>query len=140
MRELEELVKQLIQELELDSTPVKNEREKTVHVPLNKELTLSIKDLDPGFFFSSILGPCPTEKREDLYILLMKANYLGLGTGGSAIGLDGEEKFLTLSLALPYEMNFKLFKETVEDFANYVDYWKEELLRHQKAAQQSIYS
>jgi len=70
----------------------------------------------------------------------MKANFLGQGTGGAVIGLDAEEKFLTLSLALPYDMNYRSFKGAVEDFANYVDYWREDLIRHQKAAETSIYS
>ncbi len=84
------------------------------------------------------IGPCPTLKKEDLFIYLMKANFLGQGTGGSAIGLDQDENFLTLSLVLPYDMNYIMFRDALEDFANYIDYWKAELIRHTKAAEQQI--
>ena len=65
----------------------------------------------------------------------MKANFLGQGTGDATIGLDENENFLTLSLVLPYDMNYKMFKDALEDFVNYLDYWKEELIRHKKAAE-----
>ena len=57
----------------------------------------------------------------------MKANFLGQGTGGAVIGMDPEENLLTLSLLLPYDMNYKMFREALEDFANFLDYWKTEL-------------
>lgn len=72
---------------------------------------------------------CPTLKREDLFIYLMRANLLGQGTGGSRIGLDANEKVLTLSLGLPYEMNYKIFKERFEDFVNFILYWREEIAK-----------
>jgi hypothetical protein len=45
---------------------------------------------------------------------------------------------LTLSHVIPYDMNYKSFKELIEDFANYLDYWRGELKRLQKAAEESI--
>jgi hypothetical protein len=88
------------------------------------EIGLTMKELDPGIYFQAPVAPLPKQKREELLMLLMKANFLGQGTGGSALGLKEDESFLTLSLALPYEMNYKTFREAVEDFVNYVDYWK----------------
>ena len=57
----------------------------------------------------------------------MKANLLGQGTGGAAIGIDPSEKFFTLSEVLEFEVNYKTFHEKLEDFLNYIDYWKEEV-------------
>lgn len=88
-----------------------------------------IKDLDPGVGLSAKVCEAPKKKREELFIYLMRANLLGQGTGGSRIGLDGDEKFLTLSLGLPYELNYAAFRETVEDFVNYVIYWREEVAK-----------
>ncbi len=68
-------------------------------------------------------------------MLLMKANFLGQGTGGGALGLKEDESSLTLSLSLPYEMNYKVFKDSLEEFANFIDYWKKELARHDKEAE-----
>lgn len=134
---LEHHLQQLIEDLELPPPPPKDAL-KMIHVPFNQDLTISFKEIDPGVFLFARLGPCPKQKREELFIYLMKANFLGQGTGGGAIGMDPEEKFLTLSLVLPYDVNYRLFKEAVEDFANFTDYWKKELVRHQTEAAQSI--
>ena len=37
-------------------------------------------------------------------------------------------------------MNYKIFKDALEDFANYIDYWKAELIRHQKDSRRKLYS
>lgn len=125
---LEQYLQKLNEELQLDPLPPKDEHSK-YHLALNPKTSLSFKELDPGFFLTGLIAGCPKEKREDLFILLSRANFLGQGTGGSCISLDNDEKFLTLSLYLPYDMNYKAFKETVEDFVNYIDYWREELIR-----------
>ncbi len=130
---LEQHLKKLTEELGLDPLPPKDEQE-FFHLIVNPSLNVTLKELEPGVSLSARIGPCPKEKREDLFILLARANFLGQGTGGSSISLDHEEKFLTLSLYLPYDMNYIAFKETVEDFVNYVDYWKEELIRHEQAS------
>jgi len=134
---LEELLKTLTEELELEEAP-KKEEGNLYHLSLNPEVSVTIQQLDPGVSFLGKIGPCPAVKREELFILLMKANLLGQGTGGATIGLDGNENFLTLSSAIPYDMNYKMFKDALEDFANYLDYWREELLRHKKLAEEGI--
>lgn len=128
MTMLEQNLKQLATDLELEKAPEKDEKG-GYSLLLNPELTVRLRELDPGVYLSAHIGPCPMKRREDLFILLMKANFLGTGTGGSAIGLDEDEKFLTLSLALPYDMNYKMFREVIEDFTNYRDYWREEIIR-----------
>jgi len=128
---IEQYLKQLYEELELGDPPPKEETGRyTLAFP--EQLKVSITKLDPGYLFFSNLGACPKERREELFMCLMKANFLGQGTGGGVIGLDKEEKNLTLSLNLPYELKYKEFKEAVEDFANFVDYWKGELISHQQ--------
>jgi hypothetical protein len=134
---LEPLIKTLAEELEFEEIP-KKEEGNAYNVSLNPQLTLRIQELDPGLSFWARIGPCPIVKREELFIYLMKANFLGQGTGGSTIALDENENFLTLSLVLPYDMSYKIFKDALEDFANYLDYWREELIRHKKAAEESI--
>lgn len=57
----------------------------------------------------------------------MHANFLGQGTGGASIGIDQDEKSLTLSLAIPYEVKYETFKEHLEDFLNYVGYWRDQI-------------
>jgi hypothetical protein len=134
---LEQLIHTLAEELEFEEIP-KKEEGNIYQVPLNPQMSVRMQQLETGVSFWARIGPCPTVKREDLFILLMKANFLGQGTGGSVIALDENENFLTLSSIFPYDMNYKMFKDALEDFANYLDYWKEELVRHKKMAEETI--
>jgi len=127
---LAEFIDQICQELEIP--PPKPNEEKVFTFSLNKEIQVFLKDLDPGVSMQANICPCPPGKREDLFIYLMRANLLGQGTGGSRIGLGGDEKFLTLSLGLPYEMNYQTFKENLEDFVNYLIYWQSEVAKFEK--------
>lgn len=138
MEVLEQWLTQLVQDLEFPPLSPKD-KEGRYQISLTPQLTIFVKELNPGIFFEAVIGALPKEKREELFIFLMKANLLGQGTGGAVLSLDAEEKFLTLSLSLPYDMNYKSFKENLEEFANFMDYWKEELLRHEKEAKESIY-
>lgn len=133
----EQLLKAIYEELLIEGPPVKTESE-PYSVAINDELKITFIEQESGICMWGKIGPCPTLKKEDLFIYLMKANFLGQGTGGSAIGLDQDENFLTLSLVLPYDMNYIMFRDALEDFANYIDYWKAELIRHTKAAEQQI--
>lgn len=92
---------------------------------------LFFKETEPGFYLESVITTCPDQKLEELFSLLMNANFLGQGTGGGCIALDGEGKFLTLSVDLPYDMEYKNFLEILEDFINYREYWKEEIQKQQ---------
>lgn len=125
---VEQHLVKLAEELEL-SPPGPKDKSGTLHLALGSEMKISVKELDEGFSLFAQIAPLPAQKREELLMLLMRANFLGQGTGGAAIGLDREEKFLTLSLGIPYEMNYRAFRETIEDFANFVDYWRTEILK-----------
>lgn len=134
---LEQLLTTLVQDLEIEEIP-KREAGNLYHLQINPEMTITIRELDPGISFFSKIGACPEVKREDLFIALMKANFLGQGTGGAAIAMDENEKDLTLSSVLPYDMNYKMFKDALEDFANYLDYYREELIAHKAAAENNL--
>ena len=127
---LEKHVRQLCEELELGAS--QSDERGEFQLELAPALSVRVKELDPGMLLHSKLAACPTENKEELFTLLMRANFLGQGTKGAVIALEPGEKFLTLSLVIPYEMNFKAFKESVEDFVNILDYWREELARFQK--------
>jgi len=126
---LDRHLEQLAKDLNLSPTPPADEK-KQRHLKLGK-LSITLKDLDPGIYFYSQLAPVPKQKKEELFMLLMKANFLGQGTGGGTLGLMEDESFLTLSLALPYDMNYKAFRELLEDFANFVEYWQKEIAKHE---------
>lgn len=126
---LEECLTQLVENLALEDALSKEN--KLYILKLHKELIITFRELDHGCTFFATIGACPLNKREEVFIYLMKANLLGQGTGGSVIGLDRDEKFLTLCLSLPYDMKYKVFKDALEDFTNYLDFWKKELSCYQ---------
>ena len=133
---LEEHLLRLAQALDLP-VPRKNKLS-GFEFQLSDDLVLTFTEKDPGFFIFSVVGPPPTQKKEEAFIYFMKANLLGQGTGGQVLGLDAEEKFLTLSRLIQYDMNYQHFKDLVEDFANYVLYWREEANRLQKESLEGI--
>jgi hypothetical protein len=106
---------------------LKEEKKKFFSFTLTEKIHLDFEDLKPGYYLYSNICETPEEKLEDLFIYLLKANFLGNATGGNAIGITNDEKNLTLSFHHPYEINYDLFKENVEDFVNYLVYWKMEV-------------
>ncbi|MDP1608569.1 MAG: type III secretion system chaperone [Chlamydiales bacterium] len=123
---LREFVKQMCSDLEIDAD-LTMDKEKTIEISLNPDVKIHFKELDPGIALQTMISPCPEERKEEFFMLLMRANFLGQGTGGARIGLDKQEKFLTLSLGLPYELEYSSFKQYVEDFVNYLTYWREKI-------------
>ncbi len=128
---LERLIENLSSELKLGAIPQKD-KNGLYQLKIGDSPQVMVKELDPGVFLGGKILPLPKEgNKEALFIYLMKANLLGQGTGGGAIGIDPSEKFLTFSLTLPFEVNYKTFHESLEDFLNYIDFWKEEVVRFQ---------
>lgn len=103
-------------------------------VKLSDKEEVTIWEIPSGIHLHAIIGSLPSGNREDLFIHFMQANFLGQGTGESVIGLDPEENFLTLSLSIVYEMNYRIFKDKLEEFFNYLNYWREELNRMEQEA------
>lgn len=128
---LQKFLETLCGELAITPVPKLNEK-KFYPFRFSEGIDISLRDLDPGVAMSAKIAPCSERRREELFLFLMRANLLGQGTGGSRIGLDADEKTLTLSLGLPYEMNYQAFRETVEDFINYLIYWREEIQKFEK--------
>lgn len=120
----------LSEELELVK-PLNLDEKKKCHFSIS-EVEIDLQDLDPGIFLQTIIAPNPTHKREEIYQQLMQANLLGQGTGGGVIGMDHEEKNLTLSLAIPHEINYQTLKENIEDFVNYTMHWRETIEKLEK--------
>jgi hypothetical protein len=125
---LEKFLRQLCNELSISPIPQQN-KEKIYLLPFNDTIAAKFMDLEPGISVSSNICDCPKKNREDIFIWIMRANLLGQGTGSCRIGLSSDEKVLTLSLGLPYEINYPTFKEKFEDFINYVIYWREEIAK-----------
>ena len=131
------MIEKLFKDLNLE-LPEKAE-DKSYLLSINEDVEIKIIDLDGGFYFhTNLLYLKEEEKKEDLFMYIMKANLLGQGTGKATIGMDKDEKFLTLSYDIPYEVKYMEFKEKLEDFVNYALYWKSEIQRFIRMSNQTI--
>lgn len=126
---VEDFLQKLSSDLHIEGA-VKDEQTNLFTIRIGMH-TMIVEELTPGFSLWSSIAHLPDGDKEDLYLHLMQANFLGQGTGGGSIGIDQEEKSLTLSLCIPYEVKYEAFKEHVEDFLNYVEYWREQIEAYQ---------
>ncbi len=123
---LQQLLSTLCDELTIPLPPLPP-AEQEITLQFTSAFSLRLRELAPGLLLRANIASCPLEGREELFIHLMQANFLAQATGGSKIGLDTEEKFLTLSFDVPYEMSYRTFKETLELFLNHLGYWRKEI-------------
>ena len=108
---------------------VEKEKDGSFKLHISDEISLTCTHLDPGFLFYSPIMQKPKKNLEAFYMHIMQANYIGQGTGRSVIGMDPTEKELTFSYYFPQDLPFPLFKERLEGFLNYLEYWKTEIAR-----------
>jgi hypothetical protein len=125
---LERMLKDLIDEIGVEKGLVKDKKGFFIFC-LNDEIEIKLQDLNPGVEIYAEVGECPLKGREDLFMYLMKANLLGQGTGGARFGITQNEKILTLSISLPYEIKYDHLKEVLESFANHLISWRNELTK-----------
>ena len=104
---LKDFVAQLCVEMEIDPVPKINEL-KFIPLRFSEGLELEIRDLDPGISLHAKICPCPSKRLEELFLRLMRANYLGQETAQNRIGLSADEKFLPMSLGVPYEITYRI--------------------------------
>jgi hypothetical protein len=124
-------LEKLCAELAISPVPKLDEkRQFLLHFAPGTDIALA--DLDPGVEMRAELADCPRGRKEELFIYVMRANLLGQGTGSARIGMDEKEKHLTLSVGLPYEMNYHAFKEAFEEFVNHLIYWREMVEKFEK--------
>jgi hypothetical protein len=133
----EKNVIQLAADLGLPSPPPPNEQGDFL-IELSESLKVFVRPLEPGLFLLGHIAPIPTNKKEEILCYVASGNFLHQGTGNYIIGIDDEEKFLTLSHTIPYEINYKIFKELIEDFVNFLSYWIKEIQKLQETAQKGI--
>jgi hypothetical protein len=95
---------------------------------MGENLKIKISKLDEGIAFRCDLTECPKGNEEALFTELLTANLLGQTTRGCVIGLSEEGNVLTLSHVIDYHINYKEFKDLLEDFLNMAEFWQEEIL------------
>lgn len=89
-------------------------------------VSVTAYDMNPGIGLYCELATLPTAGEEAFLQNMMLANLFGQGTSGMVLGLTGDGKTLTLSTEMDYNIEYKDFKEVLEDLLNAADYWLSE--------------
>ncbi len=91
---------------------------------INEKTVLLLKENNFGLTCKSDITPIASDDNEDLLTLLMRANFTGQGTGGAILCLNPTGQKLLLQNHVFGDLNYKEFKEKIEEFVNYLNYWK----------------
>ncbi|MDP1880169.1 MAG: type III secretion system chaperone [Parachlamydiaceae bacterium] len=93
-------------------------------------VVIEVVKSNDSYLFKANIAEIPKVNSESFLLRLMEANLFGLGTRGSAIGLDEKENQSTLSLEVDANQKYQNLKNQLEDFANVIDFWRKESLNH----------
>lgn len=126
--EIQQFTEELAESLGLEDDLHPDENE-IYTLNLGEGLIIQYADLNPGLDLVSYLEKLPEENLETFLMALMRVNLFGRGTGGCVLGYDLESRFITHKRALPYALKYRDFKEAIEDFVNYVEFWKEQIAK-----------
>jgi len=118
-------MKTLQEDFEL-AAPFKKDSSGAYVFLIDEGVKMRIHALPKGFNFTCDVVDCPGGKEEDFFTQALLGNLFGKGTRGSILGLDEAGTMLTLSREVEEEVDYKEFKNLVEDFINTVDMWRSE--------------
>lgn len=121
---LDRFMETFAKEMELEAFPnVKG----SYIIPLENDLSIQLVPLPNGFSLFSTTASVPTVNRETFLVQVLHANLFGQGTHGSVLGLNDLGNLLTLSRIIDYNIDYKTFRDIIEDFINVLDFWREEV-------------
>lgn len=122
---LDQLMQQFAQDMELGD--ITTQIPGVYVLPLEEEVRITISAAaGSGFSLQCQLAPCPKVKEEEFLTQAMLANLFGQGTRGGVLGLTEDGNVLTLSKVIENDLEYKDFKDIIEDFINAVDFWRDE--------------
>lgn len=122
---IERFITQLSKELELPRELEPKSRGVYV-LPLELDLSITMTEAAGVISFHSIVAECPHQNEEPFFERMLLANLFGQGTFGAVLGLDEEGKSLVLQQTIEHPQDYRHFRDTLEDFINAVDLWREE--------------
>lgn len=125
---LQNFIPRLIHEMELGETTLSSGVPGIYTLPLEDGITINMTDIPNGYIFKCNVGPFPKTKEELFVVQAMLGNLFGQGTKGAVLGLNPDGTILTLTLVVDYPVEYKEFRESLEDFINTMDFWREEAL------------
>ena len=129
---LSRFLEQLSKDLSLEQ-PLAPNAEGFYSLLLASDLQISfVEKEDSSITLCASLAPLPEKNSEEFLLRAMSANLLGRETGRGVLGLDQEGKQILLVRALSGQESYREFHECVEEFANYADAWRQEVVEFGK--------
>lgn len=124
---LNRLIEQLSHELGWKE-PVLKENDGSFVLQFEPHIRILLKEENPTILrFFSHLGSLPADREGDSMLKMMAANLLGKHTGRNILGLDKEGKEIVLLNFLLGSINYKQFRNSLEDFINYTEVLSDEI-------------
>ncbi len=125
---LQNFIPRLIDELELGDTTLTSGVPGIYTLPLEDGLAVNMTDIPNGFILKCNVAPFPKTMEELFATQLMLGNLFGQGTKGAVLGLNMDGTIITLTHVVDYPVEYKEFRESLEDFINTMDFWRDEAL------------
>lgn len=123
---LAKFIQELVKDLEIPDS-LATEMPGVYEFPINPNLSVILSEIPQGFTLRCVFADVPKTKEEFLYTQVLFANLYGLGSDGCVLGLDREGKKLTLHRVIDYNIDYKEFKDILEDFLNTAESWIDEV-------------
>lgn len=123
---LQSFIPKLVLDMELGDVNLGSEIPGTYSLPLDEGLSVEMTDIPAGYILKSKIAPYP-KAQEDLFLTqAMLGNLFGQGTKGAILGINPEGTAITLTMVVDFPVDYKGFRESLEDFINVMDFWHEE--------------
>lgn len=124
----------LLQELQQDyelKEPFEEVAPGIWQVPVDEDIIVTLSQtpssMGLGIILSCSFSDMPIGREEELFRQMLLANLNGQGTKGSTLSLSDDGRRLILSKVIDYDVNFKDFRDMLDDFISVVDFWREEV-------------
>lgn len=128
---LERFMSQLAEDLDLGDTALSTGTPDLYSMTMDQDLKITIqKAVDGCIIMKCLIAPFPTAQQESFATEAMRANLFGLGTHQAILGITADKESLTLTRIIDYPIEYKDFKESLEDFINVMDFWRNKALNH----------
>lgn len=123
---LDKFVQDLTKELELEDS-LATDVPGVYALPFEDNLNITMSEQSSNLTLSCVVGPAKKQNEEDFYTRVMLGNLFGQGTKGSILGLSDDANQLLLNQSINYTIDYKEFRDILEDFINTAEYWRLEL-------------
>lgn len=122
---LERYIQALCKELELEGS-LATQVPGVYNLPLDEDISILMTDKAPGMNIHCNLCSVPQSQSEEFFGRLMLGNLFGQGTKGAVLALNDEGNKVILHQDIMHHIEYKEFRDILEDFINSVDYWRTE--------------